>query len=232
VAEPAAPRRRGRLVAIAAVVVAALLGTAAYLWSQSSQTRQAGPTAPSSAATSSAATPSAAELGVSKPLTTPACDGTYVVIVGSAVNPAAYTTEVQRFLDLNPGSKYLHAPTTGCTSLRPELNGAEIYSVFYGPYKEKDAACGQQAAVGGDSFVRRLDKSSSWDRPSAATEGPLAPQRFQYRNARTPVSVQAWANRPSRTVKKSTPPTVPFAPDWADQRNATRPWARSTTGRR
>jgi predicted Ser/Thr protein kinase len=164
VAEPAAPRRRGRLVAIAAVVVAALLGTAAYLWSQSSQTRQTGPTAPSSAATSSAATPSAGELGVSKPLTTPACDGTYVVIVGSAVNPAAYTTEVQKFLDLNPGSKYLHAPTTGCTSLRPELNGAEIYSVFYGPYKEKDAACGQQAAVGGDSFVRRLDKSSSWDK--------------------------------------------------------------------
>jgi len=164
VAAPTPRRRRGPLVAVAAVVVAALLGTGAYIWSQSSSARQTGPTTPTSSAGTSSAAPPSAELGLAKPLTKPACDGSYIVIVGSAVNPAAYATEVQKFLDLNPGANYLHAPSTGCTSLRARLNNADIYSVFYGPYQDKNAACGQQSSVGGDSFVRRLDKSSTPDK--------------------------------------------------------------------
>jgi serine/threonine-protein kinase len=147
-AEPARPRRQGRLAVAAAVVVAVALGVAAVIWSQSGRTQETGQSAPSS--------PTAID--------NPACDGRYIVIVGSAVNPAAYAKDVQKFLDLNPGAKYLHAPTTGCRSLRTHVNTAEIYSVFYGPFPDENKARGHRATVGGDSFVRRLDSTSTPER--------------------------------------------------------------------
>jgi hypothetical protein len=104
-------------------------------------------------------------------MSTPACNGSYIVIVGSAVTPAHYASAVQQFLNDNPGSKYLHAPSTGCTSLRTRLNGADIYSVFYGPFQNKEKACGKRADTGGDSFVRRLDNSTAPDRAVSCQAG-------------------------------------------------------------
>jgi len=161
-AEPPRSRRRGRLVVAAAVVVAVALAAAAVIWSQSGGTRQTGQSAPSSpTATSGTTPPPGAELGLSTPIDNPACDGQYIVIVGSAVNPDTYAKDVQKFLDHNPGAKYLHAPTAGCRSLRTHVDTAEIYSVFYGPFPDEDKACGHRATVGGDSFVRRLDSTST-----------------------------------------------------------------------
>ncbi|MDQ3401961.1 MAG: serine/threonine protein kinase [Actinomycetota bacterium] len=157
-------RRRGWVIAAAAVVAAGLVGVAALIWSQVDRTRQNGQNTPAPTASSGSVGPPTVDLGVSVPVDAPACDGDYILIVGSAVNSDAYPKDVQEFLDLNPGAKYLHAPTTGCASLRTHVNTEEIYSVFYGPFSTQDQACGRQATVGGDSFIRRLDSTSTPDR--------------------------------------------------------------------
>ncbi|MGH3906358.1 MAG: hypothetical protein ACRDTE_19590 [Pseudonocardiaceae bacterium] len=94
------------------------------------------------------------DLGLSRPITRPACDGRFVVFVGAAVDPTAYRTEVQDLLDAHPGSEYLLAGDT-CPSLRSRDDaGNEIYGVYYGPFANRDQACG---ARGGGSYVKVLD---------------------------------------------------------------------------
>jgi serine/threonine-protein kinase len=39
----------------------------------------------------------------------------------------------------------------------------EIYAAYYGPFGDQRAACTKKAAVGGDSFVRRLDNITPFD---------------------------------------------------------------------
>ncbi len=97
------------------------------------------------------------DLGLATAMSTPACDGSFIVILGSAVTPARYRADVQRFLDAHPGAAYLHAPTTGCGSLRQQLNGADIYAVYGGPFATKDSACAQRS---GDAYVKRLDNTT------------------------------------------------------------------------
>ncbi|MET0132076.1 MAG: serine/threonine protein kinase, partial [Kibdelosporangium sp.] len=170
--KPARANRRGWLTAAATAAVVALMGVAVFIWGQSDRQGQKGASAPSSSSSSSSSSPATAtsapapgvDLGLAVPLDVPACDGGYIVIVGSAVNPNAYATDVREFLKINVGAKYLHAPTTGCSSLRTHVGTVEIYSVFYGPYRDKNVACNQKAAVKGDSFVRRLDTTSTPDR--------------------------------------------------------------------
>jgi serine/threonine protein kinase len=148
-----------------AVVVAVLAVAAALNWPSgtrggqaTSQTTTTPNVAPPSTETSDM------DLSLSVPLSTPACDGSYIVIVGSAVNPKQYQGSVQKFLDENSGAKYLHAPSTGCRSLRQQYEGADIYSVYYGPFANKGKACAKRDSVGKDSFVRRLDDTSSPER--------------------------------------------------------------------
>lgn len=159
---PTAPRTRVWWLTGAAVtvVVAAIAAAAALNWPWGTPDGQSdhGPTNPSTTA------PSSPDLAVSVPLSTPACDGGYIVIVGSAVDPNHYQRTVQAFLDSNPGARYLHAPSTGCHSLRQQLEGADIYSVYYGPFADKETACDKRASAGGDSFVRRLDDTSTPER--------------------------------------------------------------------
>ena len=158
---PAAPSRRGVwwLAGAAAVVVVAALVTAAVLnWpSGAGGGRPAG----TGTTTTTGTKPSTPDLDVSVPLSTPACDGGYIVVVGSAVTPDQYRRTVQGFLDEYPGARYLHAPSTGCRSLQQQLDGADIYAVYYGPFVNKESACDRRASVGGESFVRRLDDTST-----------------------------------------------------------------------
>ncbi len=99
-----------------------------------------------------------ADLGLATAMSTPACDGSFVVILGSAITPARYRADVQRFLDAHPGSAYLHAPSTGCGSLRQQVNGADVYAVYSGPFGTKDAACAHRS---GGAYVKRLDNTTS-----------------------------------------------------------------------
>lgn len=101
-----------------------------------------------------------ADLGLAEPMSVPACDGAYVTFVGAAVEPARYGADVQQLLSDHPGTRYLHSPTTGCGSLREQLDGADIYAVYYGPFATQDDACAQRAVVGGDAYVKRLDHTT------------------------------------------------------------------------
>ncbi|ROP42494.1 serine/threonine-protein kinase [Saccharothrix texasensis] len=104
--------------------------------------------------------PPGADLGLAEPMSVPTCDGAYVTFVGAAVEPGRYRTDVQRLLSDHPGARYLHSPTTGCGSLRHQLDGADIYAVYYGTFGTQDEACAQRAAVGGDAYVKRLDRTT------------------------------------------------------------------------
>jgi serine/threonine-protein kinase len=158
---PAASRAvLGWLGGAAATVVVAALVTAAVLNWPSGKGADRSTDRLTTTTTTTAAAP-AADLSVSVPLSTPACDGRYIVIVGSAIDPDEYPRTVQEFLTSNPGAEYLHAPSTGCQSLQRQLEGVDIYAVYYGPYADKETACDKRRSEGGDSFIRRLDNTST-----------------------------------------------------------------------
>lgn len=97
------------------------------------------------------------DLGVSRPITQPACDGRFVVFVGAAVYPPTYQTEVQHLLGMYPDSEYLRAKDT-CPSLRPQDDaGNEIYGVYYGPFSTREQACVARSSWGENSYVKVLD---------------------------------------------------------------------------
>jgi len=103
-----------------------------------------------------------ADLGLSRPMVSPSCDGSSVVIVRSSIEPGSYFSEIQSSLRDHPGAEYLQTAATGCGSLRQSLNGNDIYAVFYGPYPSVVDACQIRNSVGGDSYVKRLG-SHSWE---------------------------------------------------------------------
>ncbi|MGW3960476.1 serine/threonine-protein kinase [Amycolatopsis sp. NPDC005003] len=170
---------------VAAVALLALVAVAAWFTilkpSWQAGTTTAGTTPPSTSSTPSTPPPSTtppvtatttqvtvrtsvatsvsagADLGLATAMSTPACDGSFIVVLGSAVTPARYRADVQRFLDAHPGAAYLHAPTTGCGSLRQQLNGAGIYAVYNGPFATRDAACARRS---GGAYVKRLDNTT------------------------------------------------------------------------
>ncbi|MFB9302087.1 serine/threonine-protein kinase [Kibdelosporangium philippinense] len=147
------PKRRGpQWKIVAAMVAVVVIAGLAIWWWPKTYIIEPTPTTP---------IPTPRELAAP---TNPPCDGTFIVIVGSAVTPANYTSDLRQFLAENVGAKYLHAPTTGCSSLRTHIDGTEIYSVYYGPFPDKNTACAKRNSVGRDSFVRRLDNSSPNDR--------------------------------------------------------------------
>lgn len=101
---------------------------------------------------------SGADLGLATAMSTPACDGSYVVVLGSAITPARYRADVQGLLTAHPGARYLHTPSTGCGSLRQQVNGADVYAVYDGPFAAKESACARR---GGNAYVKRLDNTTS-----------------------------------------------------------------------
>jgi serine/threonine protein kinase len=166
--QPRPTGRRGWLVGAIAVAMAALAAAAVVLLPRLGEDgTPTGVDQPSKTTTTTTTTPAPTanpDLALSKPLITPACDGKYIVIIGSAVHPRRYKADVQGFLDVYPNAQYLHAPSTGCQSLRPRTDdGADIYSVYLGPYAKRDVACARQLVVGGDSYIRRLDQTSTPD---------------------------------------------------------------------
>jgi hypothetical protein len=103
------------------------------------------PPAPSSAAGSTTG-----DLGLSQPMSTPACDGTGIVIVASAIHPESYPTDVQAGLDRFPGSRYLRTDLTGCSSLNHVSSiGTKIYAVYLPMGTDVAAICAEAGRTGG-----------------------------------------------------------------------------------
>lgn len=159
---PAAPpskrRGAGRWFLIAAAVVLLLGLGGILLFNDKLNPPEPGTNSPSSTNPPAA---SAADLGIGTPISSPACDGRYIVIVGSAVSKDHHADDVQRFLDEHSGAKYLHAASTGCSSLRRVSDdGTEIYAVYYGPFASRQEACARKVETGGDAFIRTLDNTT------------------------------------------------------------------------
>jgi serine/threonine-protein kinase len=100
------------------------------------------------------------DLFVSRPMTKPACDGSYVTMVGSSVLPDQYARVVQANLDAYPTSQYLLTETT-CPSLSPRTSqGNLIYSIYLGPFGTKAEACAARSMGPADAYIRILDTTT------------------------------------------------------------------------
>ncbi len=103
------------------------------------------------------------DLALGRPLRRPACDGRFIVVVGSAVEPDLYGDDVAALLDTHPGASYLLAEDS-CPSLRARTaEGDSIYAVYLGPFGRREEACATRRAVGGDAYVRVLDDATPAD---------------------------------------------------------------------
>ncbi|MCA0144896.1 hypothetical protein [Blastococcus sp. LR1] len=119
------------------------------------------------AAQSTAPTPSAqpsgtaaGDLGLGVPISTPACDGSFMVFLGAATDPAAHAADVQALMSSRPGAMYT-LTRGGCTSMRQQLDdGSLIYAVYVGPYPDQATACAARSAVGGSAYVKRMDNNT------------------------------------------------------------------------
>ncbi|ALG83993.1 serine/threonine-protein kinase [Gordonia phthalatica] len=125
-------------------------------------TTQASPTqTPATRTTATRTTPAqrgSGDLGLSTPISTPACDGSTIAIVYSATSPGSYASEIQSALAEHPGAQYLRTDQS-CASLRQSLNGNPIYAVYY-PGSSLADSCAVKARTSSRVNVRRLDDST------------------------------------------------------------------------
>ncbi|KHO21428.1 serine/threonine-protein kinase [Mycolicibacterium setense] len=97
------------------------------------------------------------DLGLSQPISRPACNGQYIVILGSVTTPGLYEAGVQRLLDAHPGAFYLRTDQT-CPSLRAETeDGNPIYAVFVPGGTTQGQMCAKVRSYGGDAYGKVLD---------------------------------------------------------------------------
>ena len=121
-------------------------------------------TATTTTATTTTTTTTAAaatyDLGLSIPISTPACDGTGIVVVGNATNPSTYAAEVQSYLDQFPGSRYLRTDQS-CSSLRArDDNGNPIYAVYQVAGRTLADICRLRNQIGGNAYGKWLDNTT------------------------------------------------------------------------
>ncbi|KZF06689.1 hypothetical protein A2J03_24140 [Rhodococcus sp. EPR-157] len=116
----------------------------------------------SPAPTAAAAAPpvSDVDLGLSVPLTVPACDGSGIVVIHSAISPGAYAQEVAAALASNPGARYLRTDRS-CPSLRQQsTEGNPIYAVYRVSGYTTTELCNDVRLQGGDAYGKWLNTAS------------------------------------------------------------------------
>jgi serine/threonine-protein kinase len=125
----------------------------------------AAPTDTATPTASTSATPTAPAggedpLGLGVPMTSPPCDGTWVVILGSATDPASYAEDVRNLLGVDPRARYV-LTEGACSSLRQRTDeGNQIYAVYLGPYPDQTSACTVSTGIGGGVYVKRMDTTT------------------------------------------------------------------------
>ena len=106
---------------------------------------------------------SAGDLGLSVPMTRPACDGTGIVLLFASVTPGAYAAEIQQALNEFPGSSYLRTDQS-CPSLHQATDsGDPIYAVYRVAGHDQAEVCSAVAAAGGSAYGKWLDNTSDPD---------------------------------------------------------------------
>jgi serine/threonine-protein kinase len=97
------------------------------------------------------------DLGLSIPMSRPACDGTGIVILDSVTTPGRFKEGVAAALARFPGASYLRTDMS-CPSLRQVSDeGNPIYAVYRVAGQTTDQLCRAVAAAGGNAYGRWLD---------------------------------------------------------------------------
>jgi serine/threonine protein kinase len=152
------------LLASTGVVLVGLLVAGIVAVARGVQHPTAHPQPPTTATPTTSSSPTAAaaavvpELGLAEPQRDLACDGRYIVLIGSAVTPGRYPTDVAALLGVAPGSHYLL--TAGSCGLFADRTstGDLIYAVYLGPFDSLQEACSARTRPG--AVVRRLVDTS------------------------------------------------------------------------
>lgn len=99
-------------------------------------------------------------LDVSIPMSHPPCDGTGIVVLGSAVTPGRYDADVQRMLSTFPRSAYLRTDQS-CPSLRQATDASDpIYAVYCVAGRTQAQVCAAVRAAGGGAYGKWLDTTT------------------------------------------------------------------------
>ena len=102
----------------------------------------------------------AADLGLSTAISAPKCDGTGIVVLGSATNPTSYRRDVAALLKAHIGASYL-ITDRACPSLRQSTaSGDHIYAVYRPAGQTATSICAAVKQAGGDAYGKRLDSAS------------------------------------------------------------------------
>lgn len=100
------------------------------------------------------------DLGLSVPQTKPACDGSGIVVLHSATDPAQYVEEISSALAAHPGASYLRTDSS-CPSLRQQsVEGNPIYAVYVAGGRTTSELCASVQREGGDAYGKWLDQTS------------------------------------------------------------------------
>jgi serine/threonine-protein kinase len=94
------------------------------------------------------------------PMQAPACDGSYITIIASAVGDDATAAGIRSVLESYPTAEYLRTDQT-CPSLNPSVDGEPIYVVYFGPFPFASDACTARADGTPGAYAKQL----SDDRP-------------------------------------------------------------------
>lgn len=117
--------------------------------------------APTSSTTTTSTIPppdGAGDLGVEgHPIRRPACDGSYITVIASAVGDDATPAGLGIVLDQYDGSSYLRTDLT-CPSLTQSVEGEPVYVVYFGPFNRDSQACAARDDGPEGAYVRRLSR--------------------------------------------------------------------------
>ncbi|MFT4128262.1 MAG: serine/threonine-protein kinase [Gordonia sp. (in: high G+C Gram-positive bacteria)] len=118
------------------------------------------PVTPTPTATTTTSGRGAGDLGLTTPISSPACDGTGIVVVANAVTPGSYPQDIQEALARFSGSNYLRTDQS-CSSLRRrDDNGNVIYAVYRVAGPTLADICRLLGQIGGDAYGKWLDNTT------------------------------------------------------------------------
>jgi len=100
----------------------------------------------------------AGDLGITgSPISNVSCDGSYLLITHSMVDPDSYYAEVAAAFSAVPGAKYLRTDQSCSSFAHSSIQGYPIYAVYLGPFDTPAEALTHCSAGPIDAYVKKLD---------------------------------------------------------------------------
>ena len=90
-----------------------------------------------------------------RPMQQPSCENSFITVIASAVGDNATAAGIAQLLVAYPDSNYLRTDQT-CPSLTPDIDGAPIYVVYFGPFALASDACAARERGTEGAYARRL----------------------------------------------------------------------------